>query len=81
MPNLYLGTGAGVGDNDTDERRSQSVQSERRPCQRGRFSFVAGPATRSLLLLRYSGDPEQKPPAAVAGYIETAGPSWMPVTA
>jgi hypothetical protein len=29
-----------------------------------------------MLLLRYSGDPEQKPRVGVAGYIETAGPSW-----
>jgi hypothetical protein len=28
--------------------------------------FVAGPAARSLLL-RYSGDPERKPPVGVAG--------------
>jgi len=36
-----------------------------------------GPATRPLLLLRYSGDPERKPPVSCAGYIETAGPSWQ----
>ena len=37
--------------------------------------IVAGPAARSLLLLRYSGDPEGKPPVAVADYIGSAGPS------
>ena len=37
------------------------------------FSFVAELAARSLLLLRYSGDPERKRPVGVAGYIETAG--------
>ncbi len=46
-------------------------------CQDGRrhFSFVARAAARSLLPLRDSGDPEQKPPVSVVGYIETAGPS------
>ncbi len=39
------------------------------------FCIVAGPAARSLVLLRYSEDPEQKPPVGVAGYVETAGPS------
>ncbi len=42
---------------------------------RGDCSLVAGPAARSLVLLRYSEDPEQKPPVGVAGYVETAGPS------
>ena len=40
--------------------------------------FVSGPAGSLLLLLlllRYSGDPERKPPVGVTGYIETAGPS------
>jgi hypothetical protein len=40
--------------------------------------FVAGPAARSLLLLWYSADPEQKLPVAVAGYIETAGAVGRP---
>jgi hypothetical protein len=43
----------------------------------GRCCSLAGPAASLLLLLRYSGDSERKPPVGVAGYIQKAGPSWM----